>query len=356
MNQILRIAFLATDYDNLLGQHTVKGLSEYLAEKGVENYAIGLRNIFLARRMTANTTTSIIRDLFAKIYFIRILNKPRIFYEKTLLRNVLTNLKINFIIVSFLDSQNSFSIIDAAKYTNSKLILLDIESPYWTGGEDWANIARNSNLVLTAAKYGDLYWKKRGAKNIIFFPLFCDTRYFKPLNLDKRYDILFLGSYYKARAKDLDSFLIPLINKYNNKVSLVGSGWEINPNFKKATILPPVNWRLTSYFYNSAKICLNVHPKGVKELGGLNSRNFEVLGCKSFLLSDYNKGFDGLFENKKHLVIADSPKEMIELAEYYLDNEEELEKIAQQGYEEVMRAHTIEHRAKQLLGIISKLY
>ena len=45
-------------------------------------------------------------------------------------------------------------------------------------------------------------------------------------------------------------------------------------------------------------------------------------------------------------------KEIIELAQYYLDNEEEREKIAAKGYEKVINNHTFKQRAKQVYDAI----
>ena len=48
-------------------------------------------------------------------------------------------------------------------------------------------------------------------------------------------------------------------------------------------------------------------------------------------------------------------KEVIELAQYYLDNEEEREKIAAKGYEKVINNHTFKQRAKQVYDAIRLL-
>ena len=55
-----------------------------------------------------------------------------------------------------------------------------------------------------------------------------------------------------------------------------------------------------------------------------------------------------MFENKKHLVWAHSVKEMKELADYYLEHQDEAREIAENGFKLVQGAHTYRHRMKDL--------
>jgi spore maturation protein CgeB len=73
------------------------------------------------------------------------------------------------------------------------------------------------------------------------------------------------------------------------------------------------------------------------------------------LLSDSTNELGKLFENKRDIVMAHDEKEIIELAQYYLDNEEEREKIATSGYEKVINNHTFKQRAKQVYDAIRLL-
>lgn len=84
-------------------------------------------------------------------------------------------------------------------------------------------------------------------------------------------------------------------------------------------------------------------------------RVFEVMACGSFLLTNKIKGngFDELFTDRKDLVVYKNNKEMLELIEYYLKNEEERKKIADNGYQLMINKHTYSHRAQSMLDYIT---
>jgi spore maturation protein CgeB len=99
--------------------------------------------------------------------------------------------------------------------------------------------------------------------------------------------------------------------------------------------------------YCKSKIVLNI---AMKE--DLNMRVFETLGTGSFLLTDYVPYIEELFEDGKHLVLYRSIEEAIDKAKYYLAHDSEREKIAQAGYEEAMKNHTIDKRVDRILDKI----
>lgn len=143
--------------------------------------------------------------------------------------------------------------------------------------------------------------------------------------------------------------ILPLIKEYGKKVHLFGFGWE---NFRNiCSVHEPVFWYLQPLIYSYAKISLNFHRFSYV----INYRTFEALACKTFLLSDYTNELEKLFENKRDLVMAYDEKEIIELAQYYLDNEIERDKIAANGYEKVIKNHTFKQRAKQVYDVIKLL-
>ena len=81
-------------------------------------------------------------------------------------------------------------------------------------------------------------------------------------------------------------------------------------------------------------------------------RIFEALSTGSFLLTNWIPTLGDLFEDGKHLVTYKTLDEMVEKAKYYLEHEEEREKIAKAGYEEFIAKHTYRHRIEKILDII----
>lgn len=87
----------------------------------------------------------------------------------------------------------------------------------------------------------------------------------------------------------------------------------------------------------------------------INFRTFETLGCKTFLLTNATPGLDKLFSINKHLVTYKSIGDMLEKIDWYLNRKEQLQEIAENGYQHVRAHHTYYKRAEQLIDYVSKI-
>jgi spore maturation protein CgeB len=280
---------------------------------------------------------SILTPLFYNKFFINITYNIE---EKNLERFLLRN-KIDIIF-----THKYFKpIIRMAKKHKIKLILFSGDEDF---SKEWFDFARESDLVFCASEYGFKIHKEKGIRSeILRFAV--DDKLFKPITKNRILDLVFIGRNLYDREKKFSKMILPLIKKYGKKIHLFGFGWE---KFKDiCSIHEPIFWYLQPLIYSCAKISLNVHRFSY----GVNYRTFETLACKTFLLSDYTNELGKLFENKRDIVMAYDEKEIIELAQYFLDNEEEREKIATSGYEKVIKNHTFKNRAKQVYDAIRLL-
>jgi len=100
---------------------------------------------------------------------------------------------------------------------------------------------------------------------------------------------------------------------------------------------------------NSYKIHFN---KNISD--DINYRTFETTGCGTFLLTNYTPGLEKLFDIGKEIVVYNDLNDLDNKVRYYLDNEEEREKIAKSGYERSKKDHTYYERAKKLIKIINE--
>lgn len=89
-----------------------------------------------------------------------------------------------------------------------------------------------------------------------------------------------------------------------------------------------INW-----IYNRSRICFN-HHHSQSELG-LNNRTFEILGSRSFQLIEDIPGVSSVFTPEEHLVTFEKTDEFLEKIEYYLEHDDERERIAASGHEAV---------------------
>ena len=76
---------------------------------------------------------------------------------------------------------------------------------------------------------------------------------------------------------------------------------------------------------------------------------------KTFLLINYTPGLEKLFDIGKELVIYESIEDLDSKVKYYLENEDERNKISETGYQRVKKYHTYFERAKKLINIIDQM-
>ena len=102
--------------------------------------------------------------------------------------------------------------------------------------------------------------------------------------------------------------------------------------------------------FNASKIVLNIH---LSDLLNTETRIGEVLGAGSFLLTE-ELSCRELFSDGKHLVQwhPGDVEGLVEKIRYYLTNEAEREKIADEGHRFAVEHHRFEKRMQQLLATI----
>jgi spore maturation protein CgeB len=106
--------------------------------------------------------------------------------------------------------------------------------------------------------------------------------------------------------------------------------------------------------FNAAKMVLNVHVESDLPYKA-NMRVFEAAGCGTLLLTDKPYGLEKHFDIGSEIVVYSSEDELIDAVKYYLNNDEEREKIGLRAQSKAYREHTYEERVKNLLGAIGGL-
>ena len=201
---------------------------------------------------------------------------------------------------------------------------------YWLSdshlGYDYRlEMAKKADFVFCAQKQAVIDMKKDGIPNPIWLPhAFEPQAYPKGEILTKKYDVCFVGH---VNSKNREDALDKLFSNF--------------PNFYYGQQL----FDEAARKFSESKIVFNIAMKD-----DINMRCFEVLGSGSFLLTDRISYIDELFEDGKHLVLYDNLDDMIEKAKYYLEHDDEREKIAQAGYEHVMKNHAIQSRVDVILN------
>ncbi|MCC6490070.1 MAG: glycosyltransferase [Candidatus Hydrogenedentes bacterium] len=104
-------------------------------------------------------------------------------------------------------------------------------------------------------------------------------------------------------------------------------------------------------------INLNLHSSATHDgvdprCDAINPRVFEIAACGGFQLCDPCVGLDALFDFEKELPVYRTLAELRGKIDYYLAHEDERLAIALAARQRVLREHTYEHRAQQMLDTI----
>lgn len=168
-------------------------------------------------------------------------------------------------------------------------------------------------------------YKKLGCEDVRHLPMACNPKVHRRLpNIEKKYDICFVGSLHPERKK----LLARLRKSFNVHYAHV-FGEDMVRTF------------------NESRIVLNLPIGGMKS-GNLAHRVFEALACGSLLFTSQPPIPDGLFEDRKHLIYY-GDENLEELLCYYLDHEDARNTIAEAGRQEVLAHHTVRHRVETIL-------
>ncbi len=107
-------------------------------------------------------------------------------------------------------------------------------------------------------------------------------------------------------------------------------------------------------FYPSCEINFNCTSQQMK--GAVNQRVFDVPCCGAFLLTDYRRQMEDLFEPGREIVFYNHPDEIPGLVDIYLNAPEKRERIATAARKRVLAEHTYDHRMTTLMEIMRKTF
>ncbi|MDD3321946.1 MAG: glycosyltransferase [Paludibacter sp.] len=188
------------------------------------------------------------------------------------------------------------------------------------------------------------------------FPFGSDNNIFHPVEMEKKYDITFLGN--ASSGSGRDKYIKKLLeyaktNKLN--VFLAGSGWD-NFGFPYQIVKHGVD---TNNIYNASKVCINIHNDrqyaGIDKEMDANNRLFDLAMAECCQVSNGEQTIIKYFK-KDEIATADDPDEWIQKIDYYLNHEAERKVIAQNARKRALKEHTWDKRADDFIRFINETY
>jgi spore maturation protein CgeB len=176
--------------------------------------------------------------------------------------------------------------------------------------------------------------------------LYCsvDARQYRPMDVPKRWDLSYLGTYSPDRQPTLEKLLIePARARRDLRFVVAGPQYPSDidwpENVERIEHLAPADHPA---FYSASRFTLNVTRADMIAAGWSPSvRLFEAGACATAIISDRWRGIEDVFRPSREILVADAPEDV--LAALYLPTE----KIGAAARAAVLAHHSAECRAKQ---------
>lgn len=208
--------------------------------------------------------------------------------------------------------------------------------------------ARQFDYVFLNQSWYVPIFKAAGIKNVYYLPHAAEPQAYPKIEIIKKYDLAFIGhtqEYHKGNGVNV------------TRIDALDYMFKAFPNFYYGTRMPQFPGKNmfedAAKSFSQSKIVFNI------SIGNdWNMRAWETMMTGSFLLTNWipeiravEKKF-GL-KDGVHFVGYESLKDAEEKARYYIEHEDEREKIAAAGYQKMLECGTYKHRVEEILRIVA---
>lgn len=181
-------------------------------------------------------------------------------------------------------------------------------------------------------------------------PLYCsvDPSVYRPLGLDKKWEMGYLGTYSPDRQPVLDRLMMEPARRFEGKFVVAGALYPESlkwpENTDRIEHLPP---GAHSNFFSSMKFTINITRADMVKAGYSPSvRLFEAAACAAPIISDYWEGLDSFFKPGEEILVSRSAEESLS---YLLRlTADERMAIGEKARKKVLSGHTASHRVDEL--------
>jgi spore maturation protein CgeB len=262
------------------------------------------------------------------------------------------------------------------------------------------NLAAHFDFNLHSEKHADEMFRSIGA-NPVWFQMAANPKYYHPMDINREYDVSFIGSNYARRSFYIKHLLENEINvhcfgpdwlvrkpysnlrkmiyeyrriitltkaiftlsigkrlEYSTKINYYDAQMDLRNRYGNKLHYPISDDEMISIF-NASKLNLGFlevfenhkAEKSVKQ--HLHLREFEVPMCGALYMTNYSEELAEFYEPDKEVITFSNEHELLDKAGYYLKNEEEADKIRSAALKRSLSCHTYQKRFNDLFNKLS---
>jgi hypothetical protein len=238
--------------------------------------------------------------------------------------------------------------IETAKYLATKTKVIN-----WTGDvrfptPNWfLDIGRHIHMTLFSNMYDVEFLRTHGI-NTDYLQIGFPTEIFNPKGQVRKLvpEIVFMGN--NVGGFPLSSYRVDMVNalkkRYGNMFGVYGINWG-----KGIHSIPDQHEE--ACYYRGARIGINLSHFNYSRYS--SDRLLRMMGAGCFCLTHDYKDYGLEFENGKHFDVWSNFTQLFEKIDYYLENVNVRQQVAEQGCKHVHDNHTWSKRIEQLIKMIS---
>ena len=211
------------------------------------------------------------------------------------------------------------------------------------------------NRFMYYTRFDESYYQDNISSEILHFPWFTDRRVYEPCE-EKEHDVVFLGAYRKK--------VYPLRNRIVSELPRLCEerGWNfiirdrppgISSQRDISKLLEQGHIVGKKYAETIAKSKVFIFGNSIFRYP--LTKYFEIMGSGTLLMANKPQSAEELHLKAGENFVEINRGNWKEKLAYYLEDNTERERIARNGYETMMKYHTSEVRAKQLLDFLGRL-
>lgn len=209
------------------------------------------------------------------------------------------------------------------------------------------------DVFLSSSKGAIPMLEEMGARNVESLYYGVDPELYSPLPMEKDIDIFYYGHLSSTKEERMKFMITEPSKVLTNVQFLVGGRDYQNVELGRAKtcgVLPISTWR--TYCCRS-RINLNITKDidaGVYATSSLRPFELASMGC--CVVSDPYNGLEEWFEIGKEMFVVNNAEEAIKTYRMLLSSDELRQRTAELARKRVLKEHTTQHRARQLVGIL----
>jgi len=194
-----------------------------------------------------------------------------------------------------------------------------------------------------------------GARNVHALYYGIDPSLVTPAEMEKDIDIAFFGYGNDFREEWMEK-MITIPSREMPDVSFAVAGGNFNMDLGKAKMIGDLSYSQWRQFCCRSKINLNITRWSHTNIfASSTSRPFELAAFGACIVSQPYNGLEQWFDIGKEMFVIESAQQAMEMYRRLLADKDERERTGRNARARILKEHTFNHRAAQLIDIVKSL-